>query len=112
MTLETEEDTLQLQTLLSQATNLDTACEIVTVALLQKLSKSLMVDVEDIDSSKTVSRYGVDSLLAVEVRSWVFTELQADISVFQLLSNVPITELVRQIVAKSKCVPAAIQEAT
>ena len=48
----------------------------------------------------------------MEVRSWVFTELQADISVFQLLSNVPITELARQIVAKSKCVPTATQEGT
>lgn len=109
VTLETEEDTLQLQSLLSQATSFEAAAEIVSIALVQKLSKSLMVDVEDIEASRPLSRYGVDSLLAVEIRSWLFTELQADISVFQLLSNVPMSQLVRQIVGSSKCVPAAFQ---
>lgn len=107
--LETEEDTLQLQSLLSQATSFEAAAEIVSIALVQKLSKSLMVDVEDIEASRPLSRYGVDSLLAVEIRSWLFTELQADISVFQLLSNVPMSQLVRQIVGSSKCVSAAFQ---
>ncbi|KAL6720039.1 hypothetical protein ACLMJK_001960 [Lecanora helva] len=109
VTLETEEDTQQLQTLLSQATSMDTAAEIVATALIRKLAKSLMVDVEDIEPSKPISRFGVDSLLAVEVRSWLFTDMQADVSVFQLLSNVPISELVRTIASKAKCVPAAVQ---
>jgi len=109
VTLETEEDTQQLQTLLSQATSMDTAAEIVSMALIRKLAKSLMVDVEDIEPSKPISRYGVDSLLAVEIRSWLFTDMQADVSVFQLLSNVPISELVRTIAGKAKCVPTAMQ---
>ena len=107
--LETEEDTVQVQALLAQATSMDAAAEIVGVALIKKIAKSLMVDIEDIESTKPVSRYGVDSLLAVEIRSWIFTEVQADISVFQLLSNVPISTLVRQIVAKSKCVSEAVR---
>ena len=112
VSLETEEETLQLQTLLSQATSFDNAAEIVSSALVHKLSKSLMVGAEDIDVSRPLSRYGVDSLLAVEVRSYLFTELQADISVFELLSNVPISQLVKQIVGKSKCVPAAFHAET
>ncbi|KAL9110360.1 MAG: hypothetical protein Q9227_005091 [Pyrenula ochraceoflavens] len=107
--LETEEDTSQVQTLLSQATSMDAAAEIVSVALIKKIAKSLMVDIEDIEATKPVSRYGVDSLLAVEIRSWIFTEIQADISVFQLLSNVPISQLVKQIVGKSKCVSEAVR---
>ncbi|KAI5217919.1 hypothetical protein AUEXF2481DRAFT_7276 [Aureobasidium subglaciale EXF-2481] len=103
------EDTLQLQTLLAAATSFENATEIVGSALVQKLSKSLMVPAEDIELSRPMSRYGVDSLLAVEVRSWLFTELQSDISVFQLLSNGPITDLVKTIIGKSKCVPSAFQ---
>ena len=109
VTLETEEDTQQLQTLLSQATSMEVAADIVATALIRKLAKSLMVDVEDIEPSKPISRYGVDSLLAVEIRSWLFTDMQADVSVFQLLSNVPISELTRTIAGKAKCVPAAVQ---
>ena len=109
VSLETEEDTQQLQTLLSQATCMDTAAEIVATALIRKLAKSLMVDVEDIEPSKPISRFGVDSLLAVEIRSWLFEDMQADVSVFQLLSDVPISDLARTIASKAKCVPAAVK---
>lgn len=95
---------MPLSALLSQASSVDAAADIISVALVQKLARSLMVSVDDIEVSRPISRYGVDSLLAVEIRSWLFTEVQADISVFDLLSNVPISELVRRILGKSKCV--------
>ena len=111
VTLAPEEDTLRLQTLLAQATSFDGAADVVSSVLVQKLSKALTVDVEDIETTKPLSRYGFDSLLAVEVRTWIFMELQADISVFQLLSNVPLSQLARDITVKSKAVPAAVQQA-
>ena len=98
---------MPLQALLSQASSTEAAADIISVALVQKLARSLMVSVDDIEVSRPISRYGVDSLLAVEIRSWLFTEVQADISVFDLLSNVPISELVRRILGKSKCVSIA-----
>lgn len=101
-------DTLQLQSLLSDATSMEAAAEIMCAALVQKLAKSLMVSVEDIEPSRPISRYGVDSLLAVEIRSWLFTEVQADISVFELLGNVPISALVKVILGKSKFVAATV----
>lgn len=55
-----------------------------------------------------MSSYGVDSLLAVELRSWIYSEVQADVSVFDLLSNIAITSLARKIVSVSKAVPARI----
>ena len=101
-------DTIQLQTKLAQASSMDEATEYVQSALVQKLSKSMMVELEDIEVNRPISNYGVDSLLAVEIRSWLFTEVQADISVFDLLSNVPIASLARKIVTKSKCVSKEI----
>ena len=90
----------------AQATSFDGAADVVSIALVQKLSKALMVDVENIETTKPLSRYRVDSLLAVEVRTWIFTEMQADINVFRLLSNVPPSQLARDITVKSKAVPA------
>ncbi|KAK4118277.1 putative polyketide synthase [Parathielavia appendiculata] len=101
-------DAGQLQALLQQATSLDQAADIVAAALVKKLAKSMMVSVEDIEASRPVSSYGVDSLLAVELRSWIYSEVQADISVFDLLSNIAISSLARKIVSVSKAVPAAI----
>ncbi|KAJ4293019.1 hypothetical protein N0V88_005683 [Collariella sp. IMI 366227] len=104
---ESSEDTVPLQVLLQQATNLDEASETVTAALVKKLAKSMMVSVEDIDASRLVSSYGVDSLLAVELRTWIFAEMQSDISVFDLLSNISISSLARKIALVSKAVPAS-----
>lgn len=42
---------------------------------------------------------GVDSLKAVEVRNWIFKELRCDVSVFDLLSPVPLSKLALRIVA-------------
>ncbi|PKX97535.1 type I polyketide synthase [Aspergillus novofumigatus IBT 16806] len=106
-----DEDSAQLQALLSRVTTMDAAAEIVCTALIGKLAKSMMMPVEDVEASRPVSSYGVDSLLAVELRGWIFTELQADVSVFDLLSNIPISSLSRRIVGKSKCIPDGVVEA-
>lgn len=40
------------------------------------------------------------------------TDLKSDISVFQLLSNVPIWELVKDVTVKSKLLPTGLIAAT
>jgi hypothetical protein len=64
--------------------------------------------IDDIEPTKPVSNYGVDSLLAVELRSWINAEIEADVSVFDLLSNTPITSLAKKITTTSKAVPKEI----
>jgi len=44
----------------------------------------------------------VDSLKAVEVRNWLFREAKVDISVFEILSPMPLNVLSMKIAAKSK----------
>lgn len=69
-----------------------------------------MMPVEDLDTGKPASTFGVDSLVAVEVRSWNFRESKADVSIFHVLSNVPLTALAGKIAAKSKLFPVAMLE--
>jgi len=66
------------------------------------------VAAENIDLSRPISNYGVDSLMAVEIRSWLFTKAQADVSVFELLSNISISSLIKKVVSRSKCVPRVV----
>jgi hypothetical protein len=61
----------------------------------------MMIELEDLDSSKPANAYGVDSLVAVEVRAWVFKEVKSDVSVFDILSNAPLTTLAKMIAEKS-----------
>lgn len=50
----------------------------------------------------------VDSLVAVEVRNMIFRKLKADISVFDIMSNMPLVQLAAKIVSKSKLVKPEI----
>lgn len=44
------------------------------------------------------------------MRTWVFKEIKADISVFDVLSNVPLASLAGTIVGRSKYVSEAVLE--
>ena len=54
---------------LAAATSLVQAGEIVEVGLAGKLAKALTMKAEDVDTRKPVHGYGVDSLVAIEVRN-------------------------------------------
>ncbi|KAI0453135.1 hypothetical protein F5B21DRAFT_505692 [Xylaria acuta] len=97
---------------LSHATSMDAAAEIVQEILLAKVAKVIMVPVTDIDTSKPVYTYGVDSLVAVELRNWLALELKSDISIFDLTSSAPITEVCKKIASRSHLVPAEAKEET
>ena len=97
-----------LSTVLSSAADLAQAADAITARLIGKLAKSLMMSAEDIEPTKPVSSYGVDSLLAVDVRSWVRNEAKAEVSVFDLMSNIPISQLAAKLAASSKAVPEAL----
>lgn len=59
----------EIRSLLLAATSLAQAGEVVEVGLTGKLAKSLAMAAEDIDTNKPVHGYGVDSLVAIEVRN-------------------------------------------
>jgi acyl carrier protein len=73
------------RTLFANAASLEDAAAIAAEAIIEKLAKSLvgMQDKTDIDWNKQLQIYGVDSLLAVELRNWLVKEFKADITVFE-----------------------------
>lgn len=74
--------------LFTAATSLHEAGSIVVQGLTKRLSKALSMSAEDIDASKPLHVYGVDSLLAVELRNWFAKELSADVAVFDIMGGV------------------------
>lgn len=97
-------DTNELKGSLTACTTVTAAVELITGAVAHKLAKSMMVSVDEIDVARPVSSYGVDSLVAAEMRNWCFRELKADVNVFELLSGVPITGLAGMIAERSRLV--------
>jgi hypothetical protein len=70
-------------------------------AIARRLSKALMIALEDIDVTNPTARYGVDSLVAVEVRNWLLREAKADIPVFEILQASSLKLLAFKVVEKS-----------
>ena len=73
--------------MLGATSSLEEATAVVTDALLQKLSRALAIPPEHLDTSKPLHAYGVDSLLAVELRNFFAKELGADVAVFDITSG-------------------------
>ena len=89
---------------LSSAKSLKDAEQIVLDALLNKLSKVLSVDLAELDAGRPMHTYGVDSLVAVELRTWMTKEIGADISVFEITSGQRIGQLAAKAAGGSRFV--------
>lgn len=84
------------------ATCLVQAVQAVSEAVGAKLAQIMDSDASNIDVSKAIHAYGVDSLLAVELRNWIVKELQCELSLFDLLRSASIQDLAKDILQTSK----------
>ena len=73
--------------LLTASDSLPDAAAIVSASLAEKLSSALSMPVENIDPTRAPHSFGVDSLVALELRNWFAREVGADVSVFEILGN-------------------------
>lgn len=88
---------LSLSAQLASAPSLDLAKSYIQTALLKKLSRSLMMDPSELDASRSMSAYGTDSLVAVEMKNWIQRETKATVSVFEILQASSIASLVERV---------------
>ncbi|TLD05739.1 uncharacterized protein PgNI_08484, partial [Pyricularia grisea] len=87
--------------LLAAATTAGDAEAVVLDALLAKLSRVLSVELSDLDPACPLSRYGVDSLVAVSLRAWIGKELGAELSVFEMTDKPSIRALAAAVAGRS-----------
>lgn len=73
---------------------------IVISGLAGKLAAILMISPEDIDVGTAITKYGLDSLNAIELRNWITKELGVNLQVLQLLTSGSLTNLAAVILKK------------
>lgn len=70
--------------------------------LVDKISEVLMMDPEDLDVTRSLSHYPLDSLVAIEVRNFIAREFEANMQVLELLSSGSVQTLTKAVYVKSK----------
>lgn len=93
---------VSINTAVKNAADKQQAVELITEALLGKISAVLMVPREEMDASKAIVVYGLDSLVAIEIRNWITRELEASLQVLELLTAGSFTALAETVLGKSK----------
>lgn len=99
-----QEAQTDFKALLRSAQSFGNAAIIAHKAIIWKLSRALLIPLEDIDAHKPMHSYGVDSLVAVELRNWLLSALSADVAVFDILGSGSIADLGLMVARKSDCV--------
>ncbi|GKT55145.1 polyketide synthase [Colletotrichum tofieldiae] len=99
-----------IQMVLARVTDLDEASEAITQALVSRVAKMQQVALEEIDPSRFLHSYGVDSLVAIEIVNWALKEIKSKINVFDVMAGIPITALAENIARKSDLIPKEVRE--
>jgi len=87
---------------LRKAGSEDDAVALVIEWFSNKVGQILGLSQSDIDPSKPVHTYGIDSLVAMDLKNWFTREIGVEITVFILLGNMPLQALCAMATEKSK----------
>lgn len=94
---------------LDQTTSNSEAHDIILDRTLLKLSKCLLIDLKTIERHRSTSSYGIDSLVAAEMRNWITREFKADVPVLEILQAESISMLAHRIGVKSILLPLYVE---
>ncbi|KAL9115269.1 MAG: hypothetical protein Q9227_001063 [Pyrenula ochraceoflavens] len=81
---------------LSSATTMDEALDILKASFVAQLRLILQITEQHLDEYVPIIDLGIDSLIAVEVRSWFVKELKVDLPVLKILGGGSIADLSEQ----------------
>ncbi|KAH8890390.1 hypothetical protein GQ53DRAFT_721621 [Thozetella sp. PMI_491] len=88
--------------LFRQATEAAERGEVVVQGLATKLARAMSIAVDDVEPSKQLSDYGVDSLMAVELRNWIAKDFGVNLAVFEIMGARTIAAIGTLVAEKSE----------
>ncbi|PNP48840.1 hypothetical protein THARTR1_10285 [Trichoderma harzianum] len=94
---------------ISLATSVEEATEVICKAIVGQLSKMIGIPVDHINAARSLDHYGVDSLVAVELRNWIGAYIKANVPLMVLRSADSIQALAELVTKESRLVDDAIK---
>lgn len=92
---------------LSSASSLDEATAEIVQALVKKLVDIFMIPVEEVVPSKSMAAFGVDSLVAVELRNMLALQAGAEVSIFDIMQSPSLAAFAMVVASKSAFVSSS-----
>ncbi|KAH6652321.1 putative polyketide synthase [Truncatella angustata] len=86
------------------AKTLEEAEQVVCDGLVEKCAAVMMMEKEDLDVTRALSNYPLDSLVAIEIRNFITREFEATLQVLELLSSGSLQTLAKGVCVKSKMI--------
>ncbi|KAI9373556.1 polyketide synthase [Aspergillus egyptiacus] len=96
-----KETEIDAASLFKQTSDPKERARVVFRALAAKLARAMSISPDDVQTGKALSEYGVDSLMAVELRNWIVREFGAAVAVFDIMGDVSIAGIAELVVARS-----------
>lgn len=84
------------------AASLLEAEQVVCDGLTDKIAKTLGLELEEVDPTRNLSNYALDSLTAIDVRNFITREFESTMQVLEVLASGTIQTLAKAVCAKSK----------
>ncbi|KAI2622368.1 KR domain-containing protein [Hypoxylon sp. NC1633] len=81
---------MDLMAALTRTTTLAAGTQAVTEALAQKMAITLALERHELDASIPDYRYGVDSLVAVELRNWLAKTIHSEVAILNFMGGVSV----------------------
>ncbi|CZR60866.1 related to polyketide synthase [Phialocephala subalpina] len=85
--------------------------DIVSNAIVSKISSLVALEAEDISMDVTMAEFGLDSLVAIELKNWIARNLQAQIQTIEILDMPSIRHLATTVIERSALVTKPVQAA-
>ncbi|KAI1873437.1 hypothetical protein JX265_005059 [Neoarthrinium moseri] len=86
---------------LAAASSIDEGADLILQALKQKLVDIFMVPIEEIAESKSMAGFGVDSLVAVELRNMLALQAGSEVSIFDIMQSPSLLALSKTVASTS-----------
>lgn len=107
-TQSTEAVKISLSSALRASRSIEEAENVVREGLVDKVASLVMLEKEEMDISKSIADYGLDSLVVIELRNFITREFEANMQVLELLNSGSITALAKTVCGKSKLVTVEV----
>lgn len=103
-----ESKTFDIQAVFGSATTADEVMDATQEAMKRKLSSLLALPADEVSADRSLASYGIDSLVAVELRNWILTQLESHVQMFELMSSITFAELSDMVARRSRLVATGL----